>query len=316
MSYGLVLRKIYRFIKTRSFQTKDYNSYKKFLLENQNKYNKNYFNLTIDFELGWSRARRGKSVTTKEESLERSRLARRMLPVLLELSEKYKIPITFATVAHVALDNCSEHEITPKFAPFWLQEDWYKTDPKSNLSQNKDFYGKDLIQKIIKSPVSHEIASHGFSHIDLGDSETTKEVAEFEISESTKILKKVYPELCTFVFPNNYVSFLETVKNNGYGIYRVKENISIKKDKNGLFMFPLGLWVSPDAFSSKDIISLINISIARGQLVNIWLHLYEFKSEQQFRSFFETVFSHLEICKENGIIEVQTIKDIIKSLNE
>src|SRR3989344_351230 len=106
MNPALFLRKIYRYLKTGSSQTKDYVNYQKFLTNASHQYSQSYFNLTIDFELAWSRARRGEKVTTKEESLERSRLTRAMLPTLLELSEKYQIPVTFAIVAHVALNDC------------------------------------------------------------------------------------------------------------------------------------------------------------------------------------------------------------------
>src|SRR5437763_449322 len=105
MEFNLLMRKIYRFLKTGSPQTIDYRNYRTVLATNEFNYDSSYFNLTIDFELAWSRARRGNSVTSTEESVERSRRARLLLPILISLSEKYSIPITFAVVAHVALEN-------------------------------------------------------------------------------------------------------------------------------------------------------------------------------------------------------------------
>ena len=290
--------------------------YQKFLTENSDKYKKSYFNLTIDFELAWSRARRGNGMISNEESLERSRRARMILPVLLELSEKYQVPITFAVVAHLALNDCSGHDKPPQFNPFWVRDDWYGIDPLSSLSSNKDYYGADLIKMIKDSNISHEIVSHSFYHVDLGDSETTKEIAEFEIRQSAKILKEHNTELSTFIFPNNHPAYLDIIKDCGFSNYRVRENKAIKRDTLGLFQFPLGMWLSPKSFSQKDLIKLINIGISRNQLINFWCHLFEFDSVSQFRSYFQPVFAHIESCQKTGKIETLTVRDIIKEVHE
>lgn len=316
MQIELTLRKAFRFLKSRSTQTRDYSKYLKFLQENQFEYKKSFFNLTIDFELGWSRARRGNGVMSKDESLERSRRARMMLPALLSLSEKYQIPITFATVGHLALDNCSGHISPPAFSPRWITGDWYDLDPYSDLEKDKDYYGTDLLKRIVKSSVKHEIASHSFSHVDIADSETTREVAEFEIRESFNVLKRIDQNITTFVFPNNKVAHTRNLKEAGFSIYRNNENRKIDKDALGLYQFPLGLWLSPKAFSPKDLIKLIDVATDRKQLVNFWCHLHEFDSIKQFINFFEPIFAHLELYRKTDIIDALTMRSIIENLNE
>lgn len=316
MEIELMMRKIFRFLKTGSSQIEDYSKYLKFLKESQFEYKKSFFNLTIDFELAWSRARRGDSVMDKEESLERSRRTRMLLPALLSLSEKYAIPITFAVVAHLALKDCSGHRSPPDFHPRWIHDDWYAIDPHSHLTFDKDYYGIDLLEGILSSSVGHEIASHSFSHVDIADSETTREVAIFEIKESFGLLKKINPNLTTFIFPNNKMAYVELLKEVGFSIYRSNDNNKIRRDNLGLFQFPLGLWLSPKAFCPKDLIKLINISAKRKQLINFWCHLFEFDSSKQFVDFFEPIFAHIELCRKNGIIEALTMRDIVKTLNE
>ncbi len=309
------LRQILRLIKTGSPHTKDYRAYHAYLKDSTSVLPKGFFNLTIDFELAWSRARRGGSVMSVKESLERSRRARMLIPVLLELSEKYSLPITFATVAHVALAECS-HRVPPKFRPFWAEEDWYDRDPRSSLAMDKDYYGADLLEKIVASKMAHEIASHSFSHIDIGDSETTREAAVFEIKESYDILKKIYPGLTTFIFPNNHPAYTDILKETGYGIYRIKRNHPISKDEQGLVQFPVGLWLSPQAFSSHDLTKFIDIGGKQRQIVHFWCHLYEFSSERGLREFFEPLFSHIEMSRKAGIIDALTIKDIVHSVQQ
>lgn len=316
MSASLLLRKIYRFLKSGSSQTKDYLAYRQFLLENPQQHKGSCFNLTIDFELAFSVARRSSSAISREESLRRSRLARTMLPVLLELSERYRIPITFAIVAHTVLSDCTSHNKPPLFSPVWIEGDWYDLDPHTSLQANQDYYGADLIERIKHTTVSHEVASHSFSHVDLGDSETTREVAVFEIRESFEILKKINPELSTFIFPNNNVAHLDLLKETGFTTYRVKQNQEIKKDHLGLSQFPLGLWLSPQAYSSQDLVKLIEGAVGRKQLVNFWCHLFEFDSPDECRLFFEPIFAYIKSCKRKGIIEALTIKDIISQSHE
>lgn len=314
MRIELMVRKVYRFLKTGSTQTKDYSSYLKFLKESQFEYKKSFFNLTIDFELGWSRARRGDGVTTREESLKRSRRARMMLPQLLALSEKFKIPITFAVVGHLALDDCSGHRSPPNFHPRWVTGDWYDLDPHSSLEKDKDYYGMNLLERIKESPVRHEIASHSFSHVDIADSETTKDVAEFEIKESFNVLKKIDQNITTFIFPNNKVAHASILKETGFSIYRNDKNDKISKDSLGLFQFPLGLWLSPKAFSAKDLIKMIHVAIDRKQLVNFWCHLHEFDSFKQLNNFFKPIFAHIELYGNTGIIEALTMRDVVRHI--
>jgi len=279
----MLLRKLYRYIKNGSPYTQDYLAYKKFLLENPYKYKTSYFNLTIDFELGWSRRRAGREVTNAEKSLERSRRSIALLPILLELSDKYRVPVTFAIVGQIGVDKVN---------------------------------GKDLIEAIKNTIAHHEIASHSFSHVDFSDEETTKEIAEYEITQSAKFLRQYDSQLRTFIFPNNHPAYLDLIKDAGFNAYRVRENQEVKKDTYGLYQFPLGIWLSPQAFVPKDLIKLINTGISRKQIVNFWCHLFEFDSASQFKSFFESIFAHIESCQKTGKIETLTVRDIIKEVHE
>ena len=279
----MLLKKLYRYIKNGSFHTKDYLAYKKFLLENPHQYKQSYFNLTIDFELGWSRRRAGREVTNAGKSFERSRRSRSMLPILLKLSDKYRIPVIFAIVGQIGVD-------------------------ESN--------GKDLIEAIKNTTTHHEIASHSFSHVDLSDEETTQKIAEYEITQSAQVLRQYDSQLSTFIFPNNHPAYLDLVRENGFNVYRTRVNEAIKKDAHGLSQFPLGMWLSPQASSPKDLIKLIDVGIAKNQLVNFWCHLFEFDSTLQFRSFFEPIFAHIESCRKTGKIDALTVREIIKKTDE
>jgi len=305
------LRKIFRLIKTRSSLTSEYNKYYNFLSTYKYSYSESYFNLTIDFELAWSRSRRDNTSTTLEESIERARRVREFTPILLELSEKYSIPVTYATVAHTALKDCSQHSEPPSFHPKWIKGDWYAVDPHTNISNNKDYYGADLFEKITNARIKNSVASHSFSHVDLGDSETTENIAKFEVEESYRILKKNYSSLRTYVFVKNHIAYKNILKNNGFTIYRNDKNHEIKYDEHGHAQFPLGLWISPEIYSFKDLVKLVDIAISEKKLVNFWCHLYEFKSSRQFRIFFEQLFFQIDLRQKTNMIKALTIDEIV-----
>jgi peptidoglycan/xylan/chitin deacetylase (PgdA/CDA1 family) len=272
------------------------------------------FNLTIDLELAWSRARRGDGATSLAESLRRAGLARKRVPELLQLSGDFSIPLTFAIVGHVAVADCQAHSKLPAFTPHWLGEDWFAIDPRSELRQNPDYFGYDLVQQIVQDSVGHEIASHGFSHVDLADDATTEETAGFEINESFRILSGLGKKPVTFVFPQNRPAFLHLLKECGFQIYRHSENSAIERDQLGLWRFPLGMWVSPRGVSPDEIVRSLQIAMDRKLLVNFWCHLYEFENRQQLIDFFMPIFACIRENQEKGFIEARTMRSVVDTV--
>lgn len=272
-----------------------------------------YFNLAVDFELAWSIARRGDSSTGRELERERSRLARANLPALLDLCDAYELPLTVAVVAHVALERC-DHAEPPAFAPSWLGRDWYSLDPRSSLADDADYYGADLVREVVDRPAGHELASHGFAHVDLGDDETPAEVARFELAESRRILERVAPGLRSFVFPKNHASRLELVREAGYSIYRAGRDVAVARDEHGLWPFPMGLWLSPTALTPGDVLRVVAAAQERAQVSSWFTHLYEFESPAQLTRFLTPVFEQLRRDRDNGLVNVMTMEGIVDAV--
>lgn len=313
---ALISRKTYRWLKSGSFHSQPYLAYREHLAKSEPIGERALLNLTVDLELGWSRARRGQGVTSLAESLRRARLAREAFPEFLSLAESYRIPITFATVAHLAVSDCAQHRAPPVFKPYWCGDDWFAIDPRSSLSESPDYYGADILDKVLASRVGHEIASHTFSHVDLADDATTPEVAQFEIIESRLLLKQLDKNLTTFVFPNNTPAFLTELAANGFTVYRTESNHLLKKDGFDLWQFPVGLWLSPHSFSADEIIALLLIAARRKCLINFFCHLYEFATRRQLRNFFQPIFALVNRAREQGYLEAQTMRVIVKMAAE
>jgi hypothetical protein len=273
-----------------------------------------YFTLVIDFELGWSIGRRGSGSTSRAEAIERGRRARRNLPVLLDLCERFQIPLTVAVVAHAALRECA-HLDPPPFAPSWIGGDWYALDPRESFDTQPDYYGADLVSMMLERTPRHEIAAHTFTHVDFGDPETTAEVAGFELAESYRILSPLRPELRTLVFPKDHVGFLELVKAAGYTVYRVEGWALVDRDALGLWRFPAGLWLSPRALGPRDMRRMINAAVAHDQLLSCYCHLYEFRTPAELERLVTPIFALLDEERAGGRICPETIRGVVDAVD-
>lgn len=315
MKIPLLIKRLSRLARSGSTKSRELVKYRSFINSGEASYNKTLFNLSVDFELGWSRARRQNGLTSIQESVNRGRKAKEAMPVILDLADQYSIPITFAVVGHLALENCREHKDPLPFKPYWLKEDWFIIDPKDGSSDRNLYFAGDIIQDIVQSSIRNEIASHSFTHVNFGDDATTDEVVQYEVSESVKALKKFEPNLTTFVFPKNKPAFLEYLNDFGFKIYRSDKNARIQKDRFGLWQFPVGLWISPTAHSVKEIISLLDQAVEKKSLVNFWFHGYEFDNFKSTKSFLEPIFKAVDQRREIGL-EVKTMRDIIYDYHE
>lgn len=133
------------------------------------------FVISIDTESIWGRM----YSDVKAILLNNPKRWRDSIDVLLNLFEKYDIPATWAIVGHLFLDHCEKEDgIAHKNMPK-SKEDWYDCDPCTDIHRDPLYYGKDIVEKIISSPVGHEIGYHSFSHVVF--SECSREVAEAEI---------------------------------------------------------------------------------------------------------------------------------------
>ena len=191
---------------------------------------KSHFMLAIDVELAWGRVHR-KNIDLRK--LERIAVnVREIVDPLIDLLEKYGIPITWNILGHLLLDHCTRNELSglphadmPRPRYSWLNGDWYRFDPCSDIQRDPAWYGKDVVGKIVEyvktSKVPHEIGCHSFSHQLFGDPGCDKELARAEIQKSLELMKNEYgivPEV--FAFPRDYVGHLKTLKEHGFIAFR------------------------------------------------------------------------------------------------
>ena len=226
-------------------------NYRKFVPEPY----KAVFTLSADFELGWA-WRFGKGVSDPyQHALKKARRARENMPELLSLCEKFNIPVTWATVGHLFLEECScengvahpEMKRPEHFENgYWKfdEGDWYKDDPCSNYKDAPEWYCPDLLNSIQASAVPHEIGCHTFSHIDCRDVVCPPELFRQELQECQKLARERGVELKTLIYPAHTVGNLEELSKSGFSNYRT----NIGNVLGYPVKHPNGLWEIKSSF--------------------------------------------------------------------
>jgi hypothetical protein len=170
--------------------------------------------ISADFELAWA-WRYVKNVDDPLSiSYEKARRERLNVPIILELSKKYRIPITWATVGHLFLEKCTSNHQSPHkdvkrlnyFENEWWrynQGEWFQHDPCSDYKTAPEWYCPDLIRKILDSDILHEIGSHSFSHIDCTDAICPPDVLKSELNACAEAAMPFGVKLESFVFPGH-----------------------------------------------------------------------------------------------------------------
>ena len=179
--------------------------------------NKPIFIISFDTELIWGHIEYPSYEAVRLMKSDYTKV-RGCINILLSLFEKHDIPATWAVVSHLFLDHCEKEDGMPHKDMPRFKEDWYSSDPCTDIKRDPLYYGRDIVENILSNRVEHEIGYHSFSHVIF--SECSREVAEAEIKEGIKLAKEFGIALKSFVFPNNNIGHLDVLKEYGYKIYR------------------------------------------------------------------------------------------------
>lgn len=247
--------------------------------------------ISADFELAWASRYTKNSSKPLEHAIKHAKQARENIPIILQICDKYNIPITWATVGHLFLEGCKKKngkahpniKRLPYFEnKYWKYDsgDWFDCDPCSNWKESPGWYAPDLIQEILNKKVKHEIGCHTFSHIDCRDEVCSPEVFESEIVECQKLAKKYGIELVSFVHPGHTIGNLDSLAKLGFTSYRTDYRNTLCypiKHKNGLWEFKQTMeFVYRPAWSIKYHIyrykKIIDRAIKSNTVCYFWFH--------------------------------------------
>jgi peptidoglycan/xylan/chitin deacetylase (PgdA/CDA1 family) len=227
------------------------------------------------------------------EAVEVSLKERENIPILLDLLDKYQIPVTWATVGHLFLNECKRDDqrvahpdmLRPAYFENcnWIfnSGDWYEHDPCTNVTKDPAWYASDLIEQVLSAKTSHEIGCHTFSHLDFTYENCPKKVADAELDTCKTLADKKGIILKSFVFPGGTFGNYESLKRKGFICYRkpLKNHIDLPYiDSYGLITIPSSLGLDKDPygwtkeFHLKMIRKFVNKAAKHKLICHFWFH--------------------------------------------
>ena len=301
--------------------------------------NKSIFIISIDTELLW-----GYAAYPSQEAVSLmkndSKKVRGCINTLLNLFKKHNIPATWAVVGHLFLDHCEcEDRIPHKDMPRF-KEDWYSSDPCTDIQKDPLYYGKDIVEEILSNQIEHEIGYHSFSHVVF--SECDREVAEAEVKEGIRLAKEFGIALKSFVFPENKIGHVDVFKENGFKIYRGEnlgrydpnQSVLIRKFNGGIdkMIAPLaepkwmdGIWEIPSSMMFCDpqikfsVLPRAKIGLYRAikskKVFHIFLHPHDLLTYSSLKDDLDKFLSFVAKKRNEGKIEVMTMGTFAEVLN-
>ena len=284
--------------------------------------------ISADFELAWA-WQHAKGGSTNS-ALQHAQIARKNIPVILDLSNKYNIPITWFTVGHLFLDKCEKFDNNIKHPEikrlpyfenkYWKYKsgDWFDFDPAGNYQNNPEWYAPDLINDIISRTTNHEIGCHTFSHIDCRDHVCSDEVFDSEIKACISAAEKYNIDLKSFVHPAHTIGHLDRLIKYGFTSYRDNSRQIIgypERIKSNLWKLKstaiLNYTDEREKFQINRLKKIIDRTINNKANANIWFH--PSANYRTFTVILRELFEHIN--KKKSALRVVTVGNYVDWLN-
>jgi len=299
---------------------------------------KPYFIISLDTELLWGSEDVDTIKSLKNKNIE----IRNAISCLLNTLDIYKIPVTWAIVGHLFLENCKRDTcLTNKNIEKYDYEYKGCNDPYSNLKDSPLFYGKDIIEEILSKNIKHEIGYHSFSHPVF--TEICKEMANDEINKAKKIEKEFSIKFESFIFPRNEIAHKEILIKHGFKIYRGKTKNNYLTNKLRMKMGSLipsslsgipysvepkwmdGIWeIQSSMFFCDSLIppSLlprtklgIMKAIKHKKIFHIWFHPWNLVYYKRLKDNLEKLLKFVSKKRERNELEVITMGQLAEKMH-
>lgn len=198
---------------------------------------------------------------------------------LVELGEKYRIPMTWAICGMTA-----------------------EQDPES-------------YQAILGSEVKHEIGVHTYSHIAIPEHDD--ETIRADIEHCISVLHLPYRPT-TFVFPWNREGRYSLIRELGFRTFRGKwRAIGVPEQVEGMLKISPVQYLGPSSYGSANVINkLMDVCVKYNSIFHLWFHPWDLvhPSLDRFCSAtLEPVLSHMSQLRETGKMNIMTLGQLSES---
>ena len=280
------------------------------------------FCLSADFEQSWA------WMYDTPDMLKMGSLERKYFPRLFRELEKHNIPITWAIVGHLFLDECKRDKSSGLAHPdmprpenhysndhwSWEKGDWYQFDPCTDIKKDPDWYAKDLIKMIIDSNVEHEVGTHSFSHIDFSNKNCDKKLADSEIKKCIEVMADMGSTPRSMVFPGGFEGNFDVLSKNNLISYRGGGPIELSypyKINEGLWNINQSVFLFAHEGEDylKRSIRYIKKAVKNNQVCHISFHPSNLNDENMKHTFLP-ILKYAEERKKMGELWIATMKDL------
>lgn len=181
--------------------------------------------ISLDFELHWG----VRDHYTPDGAYRRNLLgARRAIPLMLDLFERYDIAATWATVGFLFAASREERErFSPVIQPRYENPALSPYDEPTGEGEADDplHYAPGLIAEIVRRP-RQEVATHTYSHYYCLDPGQTRMAFKADLESAVNIARAHSLTLRSIVFPRNQVNLahVDVLRECGIVCYRGTES--------------------------------------------------------------------------------------------
>ena len=312
--------------------------------------------LSIDTELAWGAVHHGSAPEAYPHWRDYDRV-RPAVDRLLAAMDRYDISCTWAVVGHLMLDRCEpvggvKHPELKRPAYSWFkQDDWFYADPASSASEAPKWYGPDVISKIRGAKTKHEIGSHTFSHMIIGDPGCSAEVFSSDLDAHISLANKAGIKLESFVYPKNRVGHAGELAARGFTCYRTSERpwysrfsgrmyglaykadiftpvpppVTFPRSRGGVWELPAsyyyrigGGWASrqPMAVRRWKLRLGLRRAAARKGMLHIWFHPYDIAGDiERLMPPLEATFKEAAKLRDAGKLDVLTMGEVARRMS-
>ncbi|HEX4998808.1 MAG TPA: polysaccharide deacetylase family protein [Terriglobia bacterium] len=271
-----------------------------------------------DFEMSWAWRGRDARATAHRASTERANV-----PFILDLLERYSIPVTWATVGHLFLESCQRsgagvaHDDMPrpKFNDRW-DGDWYAHDPCSNGDADPLWYAPDLVRRILECGAPQEIGTHTFSHINFSAERSTPALVRAEIEACIHAMAPFGVQPRSLVFPHNIAEYsylpllaelgitsvrhrdesvrLAYPERTASGVYRIYESMNLRASRRYDYVAKARIFLKK--------------AMERQAVYALWFHPSD--SLEVFDTQFRGILRYIDAERRDGKLWVTTMRDL------
>lgn len=183
--------------------------------------------VSIDLEMVWGVVHHGTTAPYEAFSARSGADERDVLVRLLALCDAHDVPVTWATVGHLMLEDCPaplpgalKHAEMPRTFHPGNNDDWFDLDPASSRSAAPNWYAPDMVRRVRDAVTPHEIGSHGFSHIEVLPDRVPAGAFAKDLDLAAAAAAPHDLTLRSYVYPRNAIGHLPVLADVGYDAFR------------------------------------------------------------------------------------------------